>query len=42
MVWVETAWNEYHILTSPRILDSPELAIASGVVFVLKNVMVSS
>lgn len=32
MIWVETAWNEYHILTSPRILDSPELAIASGVV----------
>lgn len=32
MIWVETAWNDHHILTSPRILDSPELTIASGVV----------
>lgn len=36
MIRVGTAWNEYHILTSPRILDSPGLAIASGVVMCLR------
>lgn len=35
--WVETAWNDYHILTSPKMLDSPGLAIASGVVVSSSN-----
>lgn len=32
MIWVVTAWNDYHILPSPRILDSPRLAIVNGAV----------